>query len=69
MPAPVAVQVRRRRLVIARIVAVLLVVVWAHWVGAFATAVCFILLAAAAVLLALAHFSQRPQLAALRADR
>ncbi|EXI81006.1 MAG: hypothetical protein AW12_02825 [Candidatus Accumulibacter sp. BA-94] len=53
----------------ARIVAVLLVVLWVHWVGPFATAACCILFAAAAVLLALAHFSQRPRPAALRADR
>ncbi|HAY26601.1 MAG TPA: hypothetical protein DGC76_02730 [Candidatus Accumulibacter sp.] len=53
MPAPVAVHVRRRRLAIARIAAVLLVVLWMHWVGAFATAVSFVLLAAAAALRAL----------------
>jgi len=65
MPASLA--ANRRRLAIARIVAVSLVVLWVHWVGDFATIASFVLLGAAAALLALAHFPRLTQPAALRA--
>jgi len=61
-----------RRLAIARIVAVFLVVLWVHWIdwfGPLATAAYFALLAAAGMLLALASFSTAsPAVGAAHAD-
>ncbi len=58
-----------RRLAMARIVAVVLGVMWVHWAdwfGPLATAAYFALVAAAGMLLALAYFPRLPQPSALR---